>query len=548
METYSGRIVFEGYAIEDIAIYDDTQNFANLVFTQDDKEFANFTVARNKAIKIYDELYNNALHRLGEEEATLFKTYKLMAEDLDFEDLVRFYISEKFVASQAVIKASEQLSETFAALDDEYMRARAADVKEVGKNISDILVGKDKMTELYKPSILICNDLSASVLMRFDRKMLKGLVLLRGNVNSHVSIFARTLEIPTICAVDNPFPLSPSLRDEVAIVDAIKGKLILKPSKDDLKRYKEIKKEYEKELIELKSYKGKPTVTKDGVKLKIYANIASALELENVIANDAEGIGLFRSEFIYLSSKSFPKEEFQFNYYREVIEEMHGKEVIIRTLDIGADKQAEYFNIPKEENPALGYRSIRICIDRPEIFKTQLRALYRASAYGNLSIMVPMITNVDEVKFIRKMAKEVQDELTKEKIKFNKKVKIGIMIETPAAAMISDDLAKYVDFFSIGTNDLSQYTLACDRLNPLLNKTFISRHKAILRLIKLTVENAHKNGIICGICGELGRDPLMLPFLCAIHIDEISCSSAYILKVRKNIKSIDTRKYNLKVI
>ncbi len=538
---FKGRIIFEGYAISEVFVYEESNKVRQKDFSKGKyDEFERFIYARTLAVKSFNELYQTTLKNVGEEQAALFQTYRLMAEDLDFEDLVRSNINDGSTAEDAITNASKQLSDSFAMLDDEYMKQRAADVLEVGKNLVNVLSGNDQLINLTKPTILICQDLAASMLMRINRKFLKGLVLINGNESSHVAIFARTLELPTLCGIKN-FILSPTLNGKTAIIDAITGKLIINPDEKQLKDYKLVEKKYFEEVTELSKFAGKPTVTKDGFKLKIYANITSAFEIDNVKKKDAEGIGLFRSEFIYLGSKDYPSENFQFNYYREVIEEMKGKEVVIRTIDIGADKTAPYFNLEKENNPALGVRSIRLCRKMPDVFYTQLRALYRASVYGNLSIMIPMIVNLDEVNFVNDMIKKVKEDLKRDNISFDNKVKVGIMIETPAAALISDELAKHVDFFSIGTNDLSQYTLACDRLNPSLNDTFNKKHKAIMRLIKFTVENAHKAGIPCGMCGELARDPQILPFLAAIHMDELSCTAAYILKTRKALSTIDSK-------
>ena len=541
---YKGRVIFEGYAVAEVFVYEEENSSKQKTYAPNIDQYERFTHARRSAIKAFDELYESTLNSIGEEEANLFQTYKLMAEDLDFEDLVRTHINEGKSAEEAIEKTAKQLAESFSLLDDEYMKQRAVDVVEVGKNLINILSGNIQLINLTKPTILICNDLAASMLMRINRKFLKGLVLLKGNENSHVAIFARTLELPTICGISD-FNLSTANNGKIAVVDAVKGHLAINLTKEELDEYKKKEEKYADEVGELRKYVGKPSATKDGVKIKIYSNIASALEVENAVKNDSEGIGLFRSEFIYLASKNFPTEDFQFNYYREVLEEMKGKEVVIRTIDIGADKSAPYFNLAKEENPALGLRSIRICRKQPQVFFTQLRALFRASVYGKLSIMVPMIVSITEVEFIHDMVKKVKDDLRKNNIPFDNKVKVGIMIETPAAALMSDDLAKHVDFFSIGTNDLSQYTLACDRLNPELSDTFNSKHYAIMRLIKMTVENAHKAGITCAMCGELARDPEMLPFLAAIHLDEISCSSAYVLKTRKELAKIDSKKVDV---
>ena len=543
MKTYTSKRIFDGYAIGKLVVYQEENKETNNEFLGPEKEFARFKEAREKACILFDKLYSDTLLRLGEEEAQLFLTHKLMAEDLDFEDLVREGVSS-LCAEEAVKQASEQLSMMFSQMDDSYMKERARDVIEVGNRIINILLQKENDNFLKEPSIVICNDLPASELMKLDKNLLIGLVLVKGSINSHVSILTRMLEIPAICALDN-ISVDESLNGQFAIVDAIKGKLIIDPPAKELTLYSKIKDNYLLELQTLQSFKNKETITSDNKKLKIYANIASSYEVDNVIKNDGEGIGLFRSEFIYLDSKTYPTEEEQFVHYKEVVEKMKGKEVIIRTLDIGADKKVDYFNLPQEENPALGYRSIRICKDRPAMFLDQLMALYRASAYGNLSIMVPMIISLSEVEFVKEMCDLAKSNLKLRGIPYSENVKIGIMIETPAAAIMSDVFAKHVDFFSIGTNDLSQYTLALDRVNPLLDKTFNPHHRAILRLIKMTVENAHKNNIPVGICGELARDEKLLPFFVSLGIDELSVSPSYVLKLRKQISEIDTNSVNI---
>ncbi len=540
MKEYNSKRIFDGYSLGKLVVYQNKKSEAKEEFLGKEVEENRFFEAREKAIESLEKLYQDTLIKLGKDEAQLFLTHKLMAEDLDFEDLVKEGISKNLNAEKATEEASKQLSSMFSSMDDAYMKERARDVIEVGNKIIDILTKKEDLTILKEPSIVICDDLPSSELMKFDKNLLIGLVLVKGSINSHVSILTRMLEIPSICSIDN-LVIDESLNGKFAIVDGLKGKLIINPNSKEITKYSKIKETYLNDIKELSQLKGKETVTKDNKKLKIYANIASSYEVENVIKNDAEGIGLFRSEFIYLDSKTYPSEEEQFVHYKKVVEEMKGKEVIIRTLDIGADKKVDYFDLPNEENPALGYRSIRICKDRPSMFLDQLTALYRASAYGNLSIMIPMIISVSEVEFVKEMCILAKNNLTSRGIKFNPNMKIGIMIETPAAAIISDELAKHVDFFSIGTNDLSQYTLAIDRVNPLLNKTFNPHHKAILRLIKLTIENGHKANIPVGICGELARDEKLVPFFVSLGIDELSVSPSYILKLRKQISTIDTK-------
>lgn len=544
MKEYVSKRIFDGYAIGKLVVYHPKQVEGSRQSLGKEKESERFLKARKLAIEGFEKLYQDTLLRLGQEEAQLFLTHKLMAEDLDFEDAVNVHLEEGKSSEEAVKLASEELSAMFSSMDDAYMKERGKDVLEVGKQIIDALQGGGDGLLLKEPSILICDDLPSSELMKFDKNMLIGLVLIKGSLNSHVSILTRMLEIPSICAIDD-LELPSCSNGEFAIVDGLKGKLILDPTAKQITAYSKLKENYLSEIKELSKLKGEPTLSKDGKKLKIYANIASSYETDNVMKNDAEGIGLFRSEFIYLDSKTYPSEQEQFLHYKKVVEEMKGKEVIIRTLDIGADKKVDYFDLPEEENPALGYRSIRICKDRPAMFLDQLSALYRASAYGNLSIMIPMIISLSEVEFVKQMCVLAQSNLSSRGEKFNPDMKVGIMIETPASAIISDVLAQNVDFFSIGTNDLSQYTLAVDRVNPKLSKTFDPHHKAILRLIAMTAESAHKRNIPVGICGELARDEELVPFFVKLGIDELSVSPSYVLKLRKQIAEVDTSKVDL---
>lgn len=543
MKKFVGQRVYEGYAIGNIVIYKPEV----LTFANEGKgvelETKRFQDARNEAVKNFDQLYLDTLAKLGEKEAEIFSVYKLMAEDLDLEDLVMAELQNGKSAEFSIKEASNKLANMFETMDDEYMKLRAKDVKDVANNIIKALNSKKDKELLEKPSIVVCDDIPANELMKLNRDYLLGLVCLKGNNSSHVSILCRMLELPSLAAIDG-ISLNDLEKDDMAIIDGTKGELLINAESKDILKYKNLNDEFLKNKELLKSLIGQESVTKDGKKTKIYANIASSYEVESVIKNDAEGVGLFRSEFLYLQSKDYPTEDEQFEHYKRVVEGMNGKEVIIRTLDIGADKKIDYFNLPEEENPALGYRSIRICKDRPEVFLTQLCALYRASSYGNLSIMVPMIISLNEVKYIKEMCELAKENLRKRNLTFNPDIKVGIMIETPAAAVISDDLAKEVDFFSIGTNDLSQYTLACDRVNPNLKNTFDAHHKAILRLIALTVKNAHKHNIPVGICGELGRDKDLAPFFVKIGVDELSVSPTYVLSLRNQIKSIDTSKVN----
>ena len=538
MASYKGTRVFEGYALGKLVVYQ-TVKVEKSAGLGAEAEFARFEKARRECVAALDKSYMETLSKLGEAEAALFATHKLMAEDLDFEDAIRAELEGDVSAEYAVHKAGAMLADMFAAMDDAYMRERANDVREVAARIISFLRQEEGGFALTEPSIILCEDLPSSELMKLDKKMILGIVFTKGGTNSHVSILTRMMEIPAICGIED-LEVVPKLTGTYAILDAMKSELIVAPNSKVVTQYSAKKKEYEANKALLQAYKGKPTVTADGHKVQIYNNIASSFEVENALRNDAEGIGLFRSEFIYLESSDYPTEDEQFEHYKRVVEAMKGKQVIIRTLDIGADKKIDYFDLPDEENPALGFRSIRICKARPEIFAAQLQALYRASVYGDLAVMVPMIISLSEIKFIHDMAALARENLTARGLPFNKDMKIGIMVETPAAAIMSDVLAREVDFFSIGTNDLSQYTLALDRVNPNLTSSFNPHHKAVLRLIKLATENAHKAGIPIGICGELARDEKLLPFFLKIGVDELSVSPAYTLSLREIISRIDT--------
>lgn len=543
MKTYQGSRVFEGYALGKLAVYSQIK----VTKTQGlgvEVEFARFVKAREETVKALNTSYMEALAKLGEKEAMLFETHKLMAEDLDFEDAVRAELENNVSCEYAVQIAGNQLAAMFESMEDAYMKERANDVREVATRIIAVLESKDQGFSLKEPSIIICDDLPSSELMKIDRKLILGIVFVKGGTNSHVSILTRMLEIPSICGIES-LEVDKSLEGEYAILAASKNELLIAPESHTVTDYGKLKKEYEENKQKLQAYKGKPTVSLDGKKTEIYSNIASSYEVENALRNDSEGIGLFRSEFIYLDSNHYPTEEEQFEHYKRVVEAMTPRQVIIRTLDIGADKKIDYFNLPEEDNPALGFRSIRICKARPQIFLTQLQALYRASYYGNLAIMVPMIISLSEVHFIKEMAEQARNNLKARNIPYKEDVKIGIMVETPSAAILSDLFAKEVDFFSIGTNDLTQYTLALDRVNPNLKEQFNPRHKSVTRLIKLIAENAHKAGIPVGICGELARDEILLPFFMKIGIDELSVSPAYTLALRERISKIDTSKVDL---
>ena len=543
MKAYKGNRVFEGYALGKLAVYSAIK-VEKAVGLGKEKEFERFCRAREETVAALDTSYAEALEKLGEKEAALFETHKLMAEDLDFEDAVSAELENDVTAEFAVQSAGEQLAEIFASMDDAYMKERANDVREVANRIISFLKKDVKGFEIKEPSIIICDDLPSNELMKIDRDLILGIIFVKGGTNSHVSILTRMLEIPSLCGIDD-LTVDESLQGTEAILDANKGDLILCPSSDVVLDYAGRKKKYEEEKQKLQAFKGKPTISKDGKKTEIYSNIASSFEVENALKNDGEGIGLFRSEFLYLEASDYPSEDEQFEHYKRVVEAMNPRQVIIRTLDIGADKKIDYFDLPDEENPALGFRSIRICQARPQIFLTQLQALYRASYYGNLAIMVPMIISLGEVDFIKEMAAQARANLKERGIPFKEDVKIGIMMETPSAAILSDLFAKKVDFFSIGTNDLTQYTLALDRVNPNLKEQFDPRHRSVTRLIKLIADNAHKAGIPVGICGELARDEVLLPFFMKIGIDELSVSPAYTLQLRKRVSEIDTAAVNL---
>ena len=543
MKAYKGNRVFEGYALGKLAVYSAIK-VEKTVGLGKEKEFERFCKAREETVAALDTSYAEALEKLGEKEAALFETHKLMAEDLDFEDAVNAELDGGVTAEYAVQSAGEQLSQIFSSMDDAYMKERANDVREVASRIISFLKKDVQGFEIKEPSIIICDDLPSNELMKIERDLILGIIFVKGGTNSHVSILTRMLEIPSLCGIDD-LTVDESLQGTEAILDANKGDLILCPSSDVVLDYAGRKKKYEEEKQKLQAFKGKPTISKDGKKTEIYSNIASSFEVENALKNDSEGIGLFRSEFLYLEASDYPSEDEQFEHYKRVVEAMNPRQVIIRTLDIGADKKIDYFDLPDEENPALGFRSIRICQARPQIFLTQLQALYRASHYGNLAIMVPMIISLGEVDFIKEMAAQARANLKERGIPFKEDVKIGIMMETPSAAILSDLFAKKVDFFSIGTNDLTQYTLALDRVNPNLKEQFDPRHRSVTRLIKLIADNAHKAGIPVGICGELARDEILLPFFMKIGIDELSVSPAYTLRLRKRISEIDTAAVNL---
>ena len=501
-----------------------------------DAEWARFKAAQAKAIEQLGVLAEKAREEAGDEAAMLFETHQLMAEDLDYEEAIEELIkNEKQNAESVVTDVAAQFAEMFASMDDSYMQARAADVKDVSTRIIAILSGVVQGgIDSDVPVILAADDLAPSETVQLDKSKILGFITAGGSGSSHTAILARTMGIPAIIGVGDQ--LKPEYEGREVIADGGTGNVVIDPDEPTRDRLMAKRAELLKRQELLNQLKGLSNETKDGRTVRIYCNIGNPEDVHAVLENDGAGIGLFRSEFLYLNCDDYPSEDYQFEAYKKVLSDMGGKEVVIRTLDIGADKMIEYFKLPKEENPALGNRALRICLNRPEIFHTQLRALYRASAYGRLSIMFPMVTSVWEVKEAKKMCEQVKAELTAEGLPFSDEVDVGIMIETPAAAVISDRLAKVVDFFSIGTNDLTQYTLACDRQNNDLGRFFNAHHPAVLRLIKMVAENAHKEGIWCGICGELGADLELTETFLSIGVDELSVSPRAVLPLRQKVR------------
>lgn len=536
MVKYNGKSVYKGIAIGKIRIYEKGDSQVKRTHIQDEnQEIEKFNRAREEAKEQLKELYDKALKEVGQASAMIFDVHQMMLDDLDYIESVTHIIqSQKVNAEYAVACTADNFSDMFASMDDDYMKERAADVKDISNRIIGILQGRTggKISG-DEPSIILADDLAPSETVQMDKSKVLSFVTRHGSTNSHTAILARTMNIPALINIDYPEDAD----GKMAIVDGYEGIIYIDPDESliEEKRQKQKKDQEDKRL--LLELKGKENITSDGRKINIYANIGGVSDVASVLKNDAGGIGLFRSEFLYLENKDFPTEEEQFNAYRTVAENMAGKKVIIRTLDIGADKQVDYFNLDKEENPAMGYRAIRICLDRPEIFKTQLRAIYRASAYGTISIMYPMIISVSEVRKIKEIVAEVKEELDQAGVPYGD-VEQGIMIETPAAVMTSEELAKEVDFFSIGTNDLTQYTLAIDRQNQKLDEFYDSHHPAILKMIQMTVENGHKEGCWVGICGELGADTTLTEKFIDMGVDELSVSPSFVLSVRKAVRSI----------
>ena len=530
-----GKSVFGGIAIGRLSIYNKKENQVKREkITDVEAEITRFTDAKETAKEQLKGFYEKAVKEVGEVNAAIFEVHQMMLDDLDYvESITNMIRTQEVNAEFAVASTGDNFSKMFAAMDDDYMKERAADVKDISNRVISILQNAENGSVTgEKPVILLADDLAPSETVQLDKSKVLSFVTRHGSTNSHTAILARTMNIPALIGID----FSEDVNGKMGIVDGYTGKLYIEPDEETMKKYEAKKAEDENKKRLLLELKGKENVTLDGKKINLYANIGGVADVANALSNDAGGIGLFRSEFLYLESDDYPTEEAQFAAYKTVAENMAGKKVIIRTLDIGADKQVDYFHMEKEENPAMGYRAIRICLDRPEIFKTQLRAIYRASYYGTISIMFPMIISVKEVKRIKEIVAEVKAELTAEGIPF-KDCELGIMIETPAAVMISDLLAEEVDFFSIGTNDLTQYTLAIDRQNPKLDSFYDSHHEAILRMLQMVVDNGHKHGCWVGICGELGADTTLTSTFLKMGFDELSVSPAMILRVREEIRN-----------
>ena len=539
MKEYKGKSVFGGIAIGRIKVYNKSEQQVKRVHIDDtEHEKKRYYAAVDKAAMQLQELYDKAVKEVGEANAAIFEMHQIMLTDDDYKESVENIIDSQHVnAEYAVAQTGDNYAAMFAAMEDEYMRGRSADVKDISERLINILSGFNASSMVSdEPVIIVAEDLAPSETVQLDKDKILSFVSVKGSVNSHTAILARTMGIPAL--IGTPVIPDNDIDGKMGIVDGNSGCLYVDPDNEKLGYYRKKRDEQlkQKELLQL--LKGREDITIDGRKIKLYANIGNVKDVMTVKANDAAGIGLFRSEFIYLERDTFPTEEEQFNIYRTVAENMAGKPVIIRTLDIGADKQCDYFNMDKEDNPALGMRAIRICLTRTEIFKTQLRALYRASSYGNINIMYPMIANMWEIDRIKEIEKEVRDELKQQGIDTGN-VQTGIMIETPAAVMQSDELAEKVDFFSIGTNDLTQYTLAVDRQNPKLDSFFDPHHPAVLNMIKMVVDNAHKAGIWAGICGELGADTSLTREFLKMGVDELSVSPGRILPIRKIILDTD---------
>ncbi len=535
-QEYKGKSVYKGIALGPVVVFqkNDVQVKREKI-TDAESEIARMQDAVSASQEQLQKLYDKAVKEVGEASAAIFEVHQMMLEDEDYQEAICNMIRNEMVnAEYAVAVTGDNFAEMFASMDDDYMQARSADIRDISNRLVQNLSGHVPvdMNDM-EPSIIVADDLSPSETVQMDKDKILGFVTVHGSTNSHTAILARMMNIPALIGV--PVELDALQNGMQAVVDGFAGTFVVEPSKEVCEQTKaRMAEEAEKQQL-LQQMKGQETVTKDGRQVHLYANIGSVSDIASVLDNDAEGIGLFRSEFLYLGKTDFPTEEEQFNAYKQALQLMAGKKVIIRTLDIGADKQVDYFNLGQEDNPAMGYRAIRICLKQPEIFKTQLRALLRAAVYGNLSVMYPMITSTEEVEQIFAIVEEVRAELDAAGIPY-KMPEQGVMIETPAAVMISDELAEMVDFFSIGTNDLTQYTLAIDRQNAKLDDFYNAHHKAILRMIRMVVENAHKCGKWAGICGELGADLELTDAFMEMGVDELSVAPSMVLKVRKNIR------------
>lgn len=543
MNTYYGKSVFGGIAIGRIRVYKKSEQQVKRVKISDpDAEMMRFQLAKTVAMKQLQELYEKALREVGEANAAIFEVHQMMLDDSDYNDSIENIVrSQEVNVEYAVATTGDNFAQMFAAMDDDYMRERAADVKDISERLLRTLSGRGgESADTREPAIIVADDLAPSETVQLDKDLVLSFVTVHGSLNSHTAILARTMAIPAL--VGTLLSLEDELDGKLGIVDGGNGVFYVNPDEETLAAMQKLQQEEQEKKELLQTLRGKENVTLDGQKLMLYANIGNIKDLAAVLKNDAGGIGLFRSEFIYLEKDHYPTEEEQFQIYKQVAQVMAGKRVIIRTLDIGADKQCDYFELEHEENPALGYRAIRICLTRPEVFRTQLRALFRASVFGKIAIMYPMITSIREIKRIQEVAASVKEELTEQGIAFGEPEQ-GIMIETPAAALISEELAKEVDFFSIGTNDLTQYTLAIDRQNTKLDEFYDPHHPAILRMISMVVENAHKAGIWAGICGELGADTSLTREFLAMGVDELSVSPGSILPIRKLVLETNVEEY-----
>lgn len=543
MQAYQGKSVFGGIAIGRISVYKkEEQQVKRVKITDADAEMKRYEEAKAEAVRQLQELYDKALKEVGEANAAIFEIHQMMLDDGDYNESVDNIVRTQQVnAEYAVAVTGDNFSKMFAAMEDDYMRARSADIKDISERLITVLSGDGADgLEAAEPVIIVADDLAPSETVQMNKDMVLSFVTVHGSTNSHTAILARSMGIPAL--VGCGLPLDDSVDGKMGIVDGFDGKIYVDPDEETLAAMKQRQQQEQEKKELLLQLKGKENVTLDGQKLMLYANIGNPKDLAAVLQNDAGGIGLFRSEFLYLESEDFPTEEEQFTAYKTVAETMAGKRVVIRTLDIGADKKCDYFQMDQEENPAMGCRAIRICLTRPEIFRTQLRALFRASAYGKIAIMYPMITSVSEVRRIHVIVEEVKAELTEKGIAYGD-VEQGIMIETPAAVMVSEELAQEVDFFSIGTNDLTQYTLAIDRQNTKLDEFYDSHHPAVLRMIQMVVDSAHRAGIWAGICGELGADTTLTRDFLAMGVDELSVSPGAILPIRKIVLETDVAAY-----